>query len=72
MYVFNCDTFRIQDQLAKLRRNQERRQQRKAAREAAKAAIPRSISLASRKLTGVISIPNDGAVDWMAPNWPIP
>ena len=38
MYVFNCDTFRIQDQLAKLRRNQERRQQRKAAREAAKAA----------------------------------
>ncbi len=30
---------RIQDQLVKLRRNQERRQQRKAAREAAKAAV---------------------------------
>ena len=40
--------------------------------EAAKAVTPRSISPGSRKLTGFTSIPNDGATDWMAPNWPIP
>ena len=27
---------------------------------------------ASRKLTGLISIPSDGAMDWIAPNWPVP
>ena len=32
----------------------------------------RSISPASRTLTGVNSIPNDGATIWMAPNCPIP
>src|SRR5215471_5251522 len=34
--------------------------------------IARSISPASRTLTGVNSTPNDGATDWMAPNCPVP
>ena len=38
----------------------------------AKAATARSISAASRTLTGLTSTPNDGATDWIAPNWPIP
>ena len=32
----------------------------------------RSISPASRTLTGLTSTPSDGATDWMAANWPIP
>src|SRR5215831_11678018 len=38
----------------------------------AKAATARSISPASRTLTGVNSTPNAGAADWIAPNWPVP
>src|SRR5262249_18817805 len=38
----------------------------------AKAAIARSISPASRTLTGFSSTPNDGATDCIAPNWPAP
>ena len=34
----------------------------------AKAAMARSISPASRTLTGLTSIPIDGATDWMAAN----
>jgi hypothetical protein len=33
--------------------------------------MPRSISLASLKLIGLTSIPNNGAADWIAPNMPI-
>src|SRR5262245_14108401 len=40
--------------------------------ERAKAVIARSISLASRKPIGRNSTPNDGATDWIAPNWPAP
>ena len=40
--------------------------------ERAKAATARSISPASRMLTGLTSTPSDGATAWMAPNWPIP
>jgi RadC-like JAB domain len=36
------------------------------------AAIARSISPASCTLTGITSIPSDGATAWIAPNWPIP
>ena len=32
----------------------------------------RSISPASRTLTGLTSTPNDGAAVWIAPNWPMP
>jgi hypothetical protein len=38
----------------------------------AKAVIACSISLASRKPIGVNSTPIDGAMNWMAPNWPLP
>ena len=38
----------------------------------AKAAMARSISPASRTLTGVTSTPSDGAAAWIAPNWPVP
>ena len=38
----------------------------------ANAATARSISGASRTLTGLNSTPNDGATDWIAPNWPLP
>ena len=38
----------------------------------AKAAMARSISAASRTLTGLTSTPSDGAAAWIAPNWPIP
>ena len=34
--------------------------------------MPRSISPTSRTLTGVASIPSEGAADWMAPNYPMP
>ena len=34
--------------------------------------MARSISPASRTLTGLNSTPNDGATAWMAPNWAIP
>ena len=37
-----------------------------------KAATARSISLASRTLTGLTSTRADGATDWIAANWPIP
>jgi len=40
--------------------------------ERAKAAMPRSISPASRILIGVNSTPSAGATDWIAPNWPVP
>src|SRR5262245_66346769 len=40
--------------------------------ERANAEIARSISLGSRKLTGVNSTPNVGATDWIAPNCTIP
>ena len=33
----------------------------------ANAATARSMSVASRKLIGLISTPNDGATDWIAP-----
>src|SRR5262245_28364007 len=32
----------------------------------------RSISSASRMLTGLNSTPNEGATDWIAPYWPAP
>src|SRR6516164_8297770 len=38
----------------------------------ANAVMPRLISPASLTPTGVNSIPNDEATDWIAPNWPIP
>src|SRR5262245_51787774 len=38
----------------------------------AKTVTARSISAASRTLSGVNSTPNDGATDWIAANWPIP
>ena len=38
----------------------------------ANAATPRSISPASRTLTGVRSTPSDCATDWIALNWPMP
>ena len=34
--------------------------------------MSRSISPTSRTLTGLASMPSDGAADWMAPNCPIP
>ena len=34
--------------------------------------MARSISPASRTLTGLTSTPSDGATAWIAPNWPIP
>ena len=34
--------------------------------------MPRSISPTSRTLTGVASIPSEGAADWMALNYPMP
>ena len=40
--------------------------------ERAKAATARSISPASRTLTGLTSTPSDGATAWMTANWPIP
>src|SRR5262249_60429752 len=40
--------------------------------ERAKAVIARSISPASRTLTGLTSTPKDGATDWITPNWPVP
>ena len=40
--------------------------------ERAKAATARSISPASRTLTGFTSTLSDGATAWMAANWPIP
>ena len=40
--------------------------------ERANAATARSISLASRMLIGLTSIPSDGATIWMAPNWAFP
>ena len=40
--------------------------------ERANAAMARSISLASRTLTGLTSTPSDGATAWMAPNWAFP
>ena len=40
--------------------------------ERAKAATARSISSASRTLTGFTSTLSDGATAWMTPNWPIP
>ena len=38
----------------------------------AKTVTARSISPASRRLTGLTSIPTDGATDWMMANWPMP
>src|SRR2546423_10474635 len=38
----------------------------------ANAAMERSISSASRTLTGRNSMPSDGATDWIAPNWASP
>ena len=40
--------------------------------ERAKAATARSISPASRTLTGLTSTLSDGATAWMTPNWPVP
>jgi ABC transporter substrate binding protein len=40
--------------------------------ERAKAATARSISAASRTLTGRTSTPNEGATAWIAANWPGP
>src|SRR5262249_23108420 len=40
--------------------------------ERANAPTARSISLASRTLTGFTTTPSDGAADWIAPNIPIP
>ena len=41
-------------------------------RACAKVATERSITRASRTLTGVTSILSDGAADCIAPNWPVP
>ena len=35
-------------------------------------SMARSISPASRILTGLTSTPSDGATAWIAPNWPVP
>src|SRR5205823_5630990 len=38
----------------------------------ANAVTSRSISLASRRSSGLNSTPNEGATDWIEANWPIP
>ena len=60
------------DQLAMNVRQRARRHDQAAIRERAKAAMARSISPASRTLTGSPPPRADGATVWIAPNWPIP
>ena len=60
------------DQIAMNRRQRAPRHDQAAIRERAKAVTARSISPASRTLTGLTSTPSDGATDWMTANWPIP